>query len=386
MSNEDAGKIQPIQPLAPEQIADLERLLKDFEGKKKYFRDMVVKVAIGTVDNSKELKYARISFTPKLNESASLLIQDYGKLVLEEIHEQPEHFINIIECIKKGVVPKIGDFEIPSKFKLIYQKDRFISSRKGMGYIAIDWPYNYYNFYNPQNLSFDNGPFLKPGLPPHPDLQEALLSFFDYSAAQGFDRIEIILPDYRARILNLRVDGRKLQVAFEGLGTKDLSVQIVTRNADGRSSYSDTILLGSSPVEYNSTNEVSQVVAYIIDESGDRIDERQVNLAYANIPEGVEIIGEAENLEEIIKRGESETVEFKETYDKDKVLRTAIAFANTRGGIILIGVTDDGEVKGFEDDKENVKNSLTNIFSKNCEPAIKWTLTKTTIREKPTHY
>ncbi|MDT8287165.1 MAG: ATP-binding protein, partial [Elusimicrobiales bacterium] len=48
---------------------------------------------------------------------------------------------------------------------------------------------------------------------------------------------------------------------------------------------------------------------------------------------------------ELIRKGESETVEFKESFGKD-ALETACAFANTRGGTILIGVTDAGVVLG----------------------------------------
>ena len=68
--------------------------------------------------------------------------------------------------------------------------------------------------------------------------------------------------------------------------------------------------------------------------------------------------------EELIKRGESKTLEFKsslrwslkEARLDDKgvthaVLKTVAAFLNTEGGDILIGVADDGTVVGFEHDQ-----------------------------------
>lgn len=66
--------------------------------------------------------------------------------------------------------------------------------------------------------------------------------------------------------------------------------------------------------------------------------------------------------EEIIENGESDQVEFKSTLrwnlftnKKDAkiehaALKTIAAFLNTRGGILLIGVADDGEVLGLEND------------------------------------
>ncbi len=70
------------------------------------------------------------------------------------------------------------------------------------------------------------------------------------------------------------------------------------------------------------------------------------------------------NAEELIKRGESKTLEFKSTLrwnlkedrQDDKlvthaVLKTIAAFLNTEGGDLLIGVADDGAIVGIEHDR-----------------------------------
>ena len=70
------------------------------------------------------------------------------------------------------------------------------------------------------------------------------------------------------------------------------------------------------------------------------------------------------NAEELIKRGESKTLEFKSTLrwnlkedrQDDKfithaVLKTIAAFLNTEGGDLLIGVADDGAIAGIERDQ-----------------------------------
>jgi hypothetical protein len=65
---------------------------------------------------------------------------------------------------------------------------------------------------------------------------------------------------------------------------------------------------------------------------------------------------------ELIARGESSTVEFKSsarynrrTGQRDEklervILKTIVAFLNAEGGVLLIGVADDGSVPGIEDD------------------------------------
>ena len=52
-----------------------------------------------------------------------------------------------------------------------------------------------------------------------------------------------------------------------------------------------------------------------------------------------------DQLREIIEKGESETVEFKENFGKEAI-ETAGALANTQGGHILLGVDKKGTIKG----------------------------------------
>ncbi len=49
----------------------------------------------------------------------------------------------------------------------------------------------------------------------------------------------------------------------------------------------------------------------------------------------------------IIREGEGERVEFKQSFNA-QVMESLSAFANTRGGMVLIGVSDDGVVKGVK--------------------------------------
>ena len=54
-----------------------------------------------------------------------------------------------------------------------------------------------------------------------------------------------------------------------------------------------------------------------------------------------------EQLAQVLESGEGRQLEFKEGLAADgRVARTICAFANTRGGILLVGVSDRGEVRG----------------------------------------
>ena len=77
---------------------------------------------------------------------------------------------------------------------------------------------------------------------------------------------------------------------------------------------------------------------------------------------------EQSEIVKLIKKGESKTVEFKETFD-NKTIETAVAFANTRGGHIFIGVSDKGAKKGVQIGKETLIG-WTNKISQGTQPRI----------------
>ena len=74
------------------------------------------------------------------------------------------------------------------------------------------------------------------------------------------------------------------------------------------------------------------------------------------------------NLNELISKGESDTIEFKEYFNREVII-TAGAFANTRGGAILIGVSDSGEIKGVDIGKETLRE-WANQISQSTEPRV----------------
>jgi ATP-dependent DNA helicase RecG len=69
----------------------------------------------------------------------------------------------------------------------------------------------------------------------------------------------------------------------------------------------------------------------------------------------------------LLKEGEGLFIEFKEQYT-DKIDRDIAAFSNTRGGKILLGVTDGGKIKGQEL-SNSLKAKIVDLAS-NCSPSI----------------
>lgn len=68
----------------------------------------------------------------------------------------------------------------------------------------------------------------------------------------------------------------------------------------------------------------------------------------------------ANKLAERLQAGESDTVEFKTSFDKE-TSETLTAFANSRGGTVFVGVSDDGTVQGVRLNKETIQNWINQI-------------------------
>ena len=78
----------------------------------------------------------------------------------------------------------------------------------------------------------------------------------------------------------------------------------------------------------------------------------------------------SKELEELIEEGESQNIEFKDSLRlKREIGETVSAFSNTRGGTILIGISDFGGVKGVEVGKRTLEE-LANYLKINTDPHI----------------
>ena len=73
---------------------------------------------------------------------------------------------------------------------------------------------------------------------------------------------------------------------------------------------------------------------------------------------------------ELISRGEGLNVEFKQRFSShEKIAKEIIAFANTRGGIILFGVDDDKSIYGIESEKSEIY-LVKEAAGKYCDPPV----------------
>ncbi|MBM3198540.1 MAG: transcriptional regulator [Chlamydiae bacterium] len=74
----------------------------------------------------------------------------------------------------------------------------------------------------------------------------------------------------------------------------------------------------------------------------------------------------------LLQLGESETLEYKESFG-DEAIETLGAFANARGGVIILGVRDSGDVTGLQlgrNTLEEMANKIQNITDPRLQPSV----------------
>jgi predicted HTH transcriptional regulator len=88
------------------------------------------------------------------------------------------------------------------------------------------------------------------------------------------------------------------------------------------------------------------------------------------------------NVKKLIFEGEGVTLDFKKTITScEKIARTMVAFANNKGGRLLIGVADDGTIKGVksEDEERYMITKAAHLYAK---PALEPTFEEVYIDDK----
>ena len=76
------------------------------------------------------------------------------------------------------------------------------------------------------------------------------------------------------------------------------------------------------------------------------------------------------NIRKLILEGEGTSLDFKNTISRcEKIARTMVAYANNKGGKLLIGVADDGKIVGVKSEEEE-KYMILKAAHLYCKPAL----------------
>ena len=91
-------------------------------------------------------------------------------------------------------------------------------------------------------------------------------------------------------------------------------------------------------------------------------------------------------LKKIVRKGEGFHTEFKlKANHPKKIVREAVAFANSEGGLLIIGVNDDKDIRGLKYAEED-EYVLCKALEENCSPHISYNVHHISGRKRTAKY
>lgn len=117
---------------------------------------------------------------------------------------------------------------------------------------------------------------------------------------------------------------------------------------------------------------VNQIIRAMIADFSQMVDYRPNRKATLDLKE----------LKEIVRKGEGKFIEFKlKSNHPEKIIREAVAFANTEGGKLIIGIGDDKSIKGlkFADEDEYI---LRRAIERHIYPAIDYDIERVVVENE----
>ncbi len=260
-----------------------------------------------------------------------------------------------------------------------------------------DWPHYYVNS-NPGPMSnlyvgMDDPLLGGSQFPYYPSVRAALAELvYGVSPAelQGAFNPEILvrLPDLRAKIEGVAFKEGTVQVTVaegKASGVAGCSLRAAWRLEQGQIVWTMRDLRIKKPgtVTFETGDVPAEMSIVLVDASDALIDRYRWSEALGQRPE---LLGPlSARLARWVTEGEHEQLEYKQELGQEKVNHsfadTVTAFANGGGGIVLIGVTDDMTVVGW--DRGNAKDQIVDIIRNRTTGPIDIDVEKTSYDGKP---
>jgi len=367
-----------------QELATLKQLTCLVEERSKYYGKAILKFGFLREKEALKVSAGIIIFTPKGHEMKEEK-RDYGSFVLiTKLLEPTEVCVLLEEIVEKRTlsIPDLPSIQLKGRLD---QTIHFIPSMGQYGCIRSEWPGNYCKFdiqqesrgYPPRDLP------AKLEYPLYPHGEKALIDFLELKTQYFTESfIAILVPDYRSRIRNLTIAGKKVRTDIESreVSLKDLVTKFYCE-ADSRSYHSENISCEKGYAEFEIDREPTRVLVHLLDSaSGEDLDNRMFDYRWGDYGEGITIERSEMEVREIIRRGENENVEFKrDLTSPDDFLDTIVAFSNSSGGTIFLGVDDDTGILGFV---EKDKDRITNLIASNIEPTMQPRISTFALSEK----
>ena len=274
---------------------NLKEIFEIIEKRKETFGKVLVGLAfLKNEKNELRVCFGLVKFLSKGETPFQETTYDYGSFILSKKCVEIPAAVDLVRSIFENQTFKLHGWpEIP--IKVHSSEMRFIKSRGRYGPVSSEWSmmYAYGTIDDSTRGKIPYDPLLKLGLPLFPNGAEAIDSFLELHRPEDWDtlesRIELRIPDYRARIKNLRLAGNRVTVEVETkqAAQKDVLAKFYCKS-EKKTYTSGDLPLEDGRVNYVTDDEPTQVEAHVLSAiDGEGIDRREFDYRYPEREEGI---------------------------------------------------------------------------------------------------
>lgn len=215
--------------------------------------------------------------------------------------------------------------------------------------------------------------------PYYRDLSHFLRDQFGVKTSNAYGyfsgQIVIIVPDFRARISNLTIGSGYIKAEVESRfqESRGLVAKLYVENEQKVLFEGNVPVKGSDIYQQLEDQPTHASVVILSRSTGEPLDQKTFRGSASMNDLGVKFEEPELEIDQLLLIGESETIEFRENVDNAiRLAKTVCAFANTKGGRIVIGVTDEHIVVGCK--TAGLSDRITNIVRCHCDPPPNFTV------------
>ncbi len=324
------------------------------------------------------------------NNVAERETHEYGPLILEEKWYSRDKFVDWVSTLAKTQKFQASSEQVDVKgvwMSSTTLEGLYVPSN--YNYLELEWPSNLYRFMFNQNTIYPPPEIPSPvRFPFYPSGLEATEWWFNVGDLTRLDllgKITVLLPNYKARFRDVEIGSKQVSFSVERLERETtLLARLFVKNVNTRKSSSVDQVVPSNGGKFETESDFSYLKLVLLDQkTNEMLDYRDVYLTWGSLPKGVRREASSEDILETIHQGEREDVEFKETItNSDDVVKTIVAMANTRGGVLFIGVNDDGQVVPLKEDLAVIKDKIRNWVRDWCEQPVLLTVATEKVLEQ----
>jgi len=348
-------------------------LLELIEKSANYYNHSITRLAWNYYDENQKFCLYKIEYSKDPDQIPDTVKNDYGNFKLIKRTLSIEDSKGIITNIRNNKLPIDNDILDVSCGTLT---QHFIPSGKSLGLIDTEWPTHYFECL-PQSPPFQSiRPYVlnaKLNLPLYSTTLDAIIDFLDVNIQDSSvsSRIIVMIPDFRARIKELHIIGKRLSAFLETTGVNDseLMVKFYCKRQSKKGWSSQEPKNNTAEHIEQFEPDYARVVLFLKSkDNGEMLDEKIFEGLYTS-QKGIVIKTPENYIDEIIKQGENDRIEFKTTID-DELFETLVSFANTYGGLIILGVDDKANIRGLAGDESTIVKKLFGLVKSHCEPMV----------------